>query len=261
MTKTKTVQKLSTFLGLRDRVETSFKNMLTDMSNKFSKNQGLFQGEKKTYTPIEDYADDPSKRGYTAVASTVPEQLNYMKENTLDFFDVVFSIEKTNAKGLVESELIVDGVSWGTYTSLELLRLKTTLDNQLFKAVYNNVPTRSLTEHWTPTEDENYSGRAVFETPEDKGFSKTTLKTQYILLDPHPGKERAPQVATQDKQVNVGSYTSQKFSGAISTAQKAQMIKKCDSLYKAVITALENANDVEIQKSDLGSKVFEYIHS
>lgn len=255
-----TKQKMATYLGLRDRVETGFKNMLTDMANKFTKHQGLFQGEKKTYKALEEFADDPTKRGYTAVASTVGEQLAYMKENTLDFFDVVFSIEKTNAKGSVESELIVDGKSWGIYTSLELLRLKTTLDNQLFKSVYNNIPTRTLTEHWKLTEDENYTGREIYETPEDKGHSKTTLKKQYILVDPHPDKVRPPVLGTQDTQVNVGEYTSQKFSGAISTSQKALMLKNCDTLYKAVISALENANDVEIQKSDLGSRVFEFIN-
>lgn len=258
----KTTQKLSTYLGLRDRVEKNFKNMLTDMSNKFSKQQGLFQGDKRTYEALDSYADDATKRGYKHVASTVGEQLTYMQENTLDFFDVVFSIEKTNAKGAVESELVVDGVSWGTYTSLELLRLKTTLDNQLFKNLYENLPTRTLTDNWKKSDNDDYVSRDIYETPMDSGFSKTTLKEHYIMQDPHADKPgRQPISATRDTQVNVGKYTTQKFSGELSMAQKAEMLKRSDKLYKAVISALENANDVTIQKSDLGSKVFEYIHS
>jgi regulator of protease activity HflC (stomatin/prohibitin superfamily) len=95
----------------------------------------------------------------------------------------------------------------------------------------------------------------------DSGFSKTTLKESYILNDPHADKGRAPMMATRDTQVNVGKYTIQRFSGAVSMAQKAEMLKRIDSLYKAVITALENANNVEVQKSELGSKVFEYLHA
>jgi hypothetical protein len=253
-------QKLATLLGLRERVEKNFKNMLTDMSNKFVKQQGLFQGDKKTYEALDSYADDASKRGYTHVASTVVEQLDYMEENTKDFFDVVFSIEKTNAKGAVEAELIVEGTSWGMFTSLELLRLKTTLDNQLFKNLYDNIPTRTLTDNWKKSDNDDYNNRAIYETPMDSGFSKTTLKESYILNDPHADKGRAPMMATRDTQVNVGKYTIQRFSGAVSMAQKAEMLKRIDSLYKAVITALENANNVEVQKSELGSKVFEYLH-
>ena len=39
------------------------------------------------------------------------------------------------------------------------------------------------------------------------------------------------------------------------------MQRKYDTLYKAVIEALENANNVEIETSDLGSKIMTYIHS
>jgi hypothetical protein len=255
-------QKLATLLGLRERVEKNFKNMLTDMSNKFNKQQGLFQGDKRTYEALDGFADDATKRGYKHVASTVGEQLDYMQENTTDFFDVVFSIERTNAKGSVEAELVVEGKSWGTFTSLELLRLKTTLDNQLFKNLYENLPTRTLTDNWKRTEADDYVGRDIFETPMDEGFSKTTIKDHYILNDPHADKPgRQPLTATRDTQVNVGKYTNQKFSGELSMAQKAEMLKRCDKLYKAVISALENANNVEVQVSDLGTKVFEYIHA
>ena len=129
-------RRLSVLLGLRDKVETNFKNMVDDMFKKFKNNQGLFIGQRNTYQPLEGYADEPSKRGFTNVQSTVDEQLQWMKENTKDFMDVVFSIEKTNASGKVKAKLVVEGQEWGEYTSLELLRLKTTLDNSKFKELY-----------------------------------------------------------------------------------------------------------------------------
>lgn len=252
-------RRLSVLLGLRDKVETNFKNMVDDMFKKFKNNQGLFIGQRNTYQPLEGYADEPSKRGFTNVQSTVEEQLEWMKEHTKDFMDVVFSIEKTNASGKVKSKLVVDGQDWGEYTSLELLRLKTTLDNSKFKELYKEIPVRSSAEIWKLSENPDFEGRDVWETPIDEGFAKTTIKESYILLDTQEG--RPPMVAEKSSQVNVGKYTSQRFSGALSIQERAVMQRKYDTLYKAVIEALENANNVEIETSDLGSKIMTYIHS
>ena len=252
-------RRLSVLLGLRDKVETNFKNMVDDMFKKFKNNQGLFIGQRNTYQPLEGYADEPSKRGFTNVQSTVEEQLDWMKEHTKDFMDVVFSIEKTNASGKVKSKLVVDGQDWGEYTSLELLRLKTTLDNSKFKELYKEIPVRSSAEIWKLSENPDFEGRNVWETPIDEGFAKTTIKESYILPDTQEG--RPPMVAEKSSQVNVGKYTNQKFSGALSIQERAVMQRKYDTLYKAVIEALENANNVEIETSDLGSKIMTYIHS
>lgn len=77
-------KKQSVLLGLRDKLEKSFQAMLDDMTSKFKNKQGLFMGERKTFTAIDGFADDPTKRGYTNVASTVKEQLDWFKEHTAD---------------------------------------------------------------------------------------------------------------------------------------------------------------------------------
>lgn len=254
-------KKLSVQLGLREKVETNWKNMIDDMFKKFKNHQGLFQGVRQTYAPIDGFADEPTKRGFVNVSSTVPEQLDWMDKHTGDFMDIVFSIEKTNASGTVKAELVVDGDSWGTYSSLELLRLKTTLDNQKFKEMYKEIPIRTQTDIWKESKDEAFTGRKVYETEIEEGFAKTTVKDSYILTDPHPDKTRAPQVAEKSNQVNIGKYSIQRFSGALSLQQRATMQVRFDNLYKAVIEALENANDVEAQESDLGRKILGYIHA
>lgn len=251
---------LNVFLGLREREEKTFKNMLEDMSDKFKKKQGMFLGENKTYVPFDGYTDEPAKRSYVHVASTAMDQLDYLKENTRQYLEVVMSIEKTNCLSGSQVELIVENDSWGMFTQLELLRLKGILDNSLFKQIYANVPTRDLSIHWSLSEREEYKGRGVWETKVDSGKAKTTTKTTYIVQDPHADKgNRPPVTATTDTQVEVGEFTSQKFSGALGYSDKARMITKIDTLYKAVIAALEECNAVEIIKSDLGTKLFDYI--
>jgi len=249
--------KLAVQLGLRDKVEKGFSLMLDDMFSKFKNKQGLFKGYQKTYTPIDGYADEPSKRGYEAVASTVGEQLSWFKTHVQDYFNIVFSIEKTNATG-VTSDLVVDGKNWGTYTTLELLRLKSILDGKI-KSLIHELPIRKESVIWKESTNGEHEGREIYESPIDEGFSKTTIKESYILVDPHPDKSRQPIVGEKSTQVNIGSYTAQEYSGEYTTRQRAIILAKYDNLYKAVIAALENANTIESQESDLGNKVLEFL--
>lgn len=250
-------KKLSVLLGLRDKTEKDFQHMLDDFLAKFKNKQGLFKGERRTYQAIDNYADDPGKRGYTAVASTVKEQLDWLKLHTADFLGITFSVEKTNASG-VKAKLEVDGQDWGEYSTLELLRLKSILDSKL-KAMVAEIPIRKETVIWTPTADSNYQGRDIFESPLDEGFSRTTIKESYILTDPHPDLKRQPQVGEKGTIVNVGKYTTQEFSGEFTNKQRADLQVKYNKLYTAVIEALENANNIEAQTSDLGDKVLDYL--
>lgn len=251
------MKKLSVLLGLRDKTEKSWNNMLDDMLSKFKAKQGLFRGKKDTFQALDGYADEPTKRGYIHVASTVDEQLTWLKNNVKDHFGIVLSIEKTNANN-VTADLVVDGKNWGTFTTLELLRLKSLLDSKL-KAVVQEIPVRDETVIWKPTTNENYSGRKVFEGPLNEGFTKTTEKSSYILTDPHPDLKRQPQVAEQSRQVNTGEYTSQAFSGEWTMKQRADLAVKYDKLYTAIVEALESANSVESTESELGDKVLDYL--
>jgi hypothetical protein len=252
--------KLNTLLALREKNETTFKNALNDLIKKFDKKQGLFNGVRKTYDPIEGYADDANKRQFKKVASTVKEQLDWFKQYNLEYLKQLFTIEKTNGSGIAQSELVVDGVSWGIFTSTELLRLKGFLENNNLKTMYDQIPTRDETTHWVPTLDDIYQGRQVYETLMEKGFAKTTLKESYILPDPHPDMKRPPMVADKSTQVNVGAYTEQEFSGAASMRERAEILARMDILHKAVVEALEKANDVDVIESILGDKLFDYIH-
>lgn len=255
------MQKLAVLLGLRDRVEKSFGNMLDDMLGKFKNKQGLFKGYQKTYQAADGYADEPSKRGYQNVASTVDEQLRWFKEGTKDYFDVVFGIERTNATG-VYADLIVGGNPWGNYSTLELLRLKSVLDGKM-RGMLQELPVRNDTTLWSKSEDDNHKNRDIFSSPMDSGHSKTTIKESYILHDPHAALDsgRQPIVGEKSTQVNIGAYTSQDFSGELSLRERAEMMVKYDVLYKAVIEALENANNIESKQSDLGNKFLDYLIS
>lgn len=253
---------LNTFLALKEKYEKTYKGSLNDMIEKFMKKQGLFMGKKATYVAIEGFADDDTKRGFAKVASTVKQQLDWFEETNLPYFKQLFTIEKTNSSGTAKAHLIIDGNDWGEFSSLELLRLKSLLEDDRLKTMFKEIPVRSESMVWVPTTAELYKDTpGIFESILNEGFSKTTLKEKIIVNDPHikDAPNRPPITDEKSKQVNVGSYSSQEFTGAASMRERASMLKRLDVLHKAVVEALENANNVPVVESSLGDKVLSFI--
>lgn len=252
-------KKQSVLLGLREKLEKTFGGMLDDFIQKFKNKQGIFQGWNKTYDALDGFADDPTKRSFQKVSGTVKEQLDWFKQYTQDYFSTVLSIEKTNSTG-IKSELVVNGTSWGEYSVLELLRLKSIMDGKL-RVIIAELPIRDEKVIWSKTAKDYYGSREVWETPVVEGFSKTTLKRTEIVNDPHikEAPNRPPVGIQIETQVNVGHFTEQKFSGEITMLERAEILVKYDQIYNAIIEALENSNNIESQESDLGKKFIEYI--
>lgn len=253
------MKKQSVLLGLREKLEKSFSAMLDDFLSKFKNKQGIFQGVNRTYDAEEGYADDPTKRAFQKVSSTVSEQMQWFKDNTIDYFNTVLSIEKTNSTG-IKSELKVAGKVWGEYSVLELLRLKSIMDGKM-KSMLGELPVRDEKVIWTKTDKDYYGDRDVYQTPVASGYAKTTLKRTEIVQDPHikdaPG--RAPVAVQIETQVNVGLMTDQRFSGELTLLQRAEILLKYDQVYTGIIEALENANSADAVKSDLGTKFVEFV--
>lgn len=257
--------KLNVLLAKTDHLASSFKKMLEDYAKFFKTSQGAFKGEKKTYTPNAGMIDIPTERSNKIVVTTVDEKLQYLEESSKDYLDAIFSQEKTNASGTATATLIVEGKTFGVFTSLELLKLKSLIESGLLVGVYENIPVRNDDEEWNESDNEMYAGRGIFESELQKGIRKSTVKEHYILPDPNLEKVKdgnyTPQVAVKDTIIDLGNYTYQKFSGEWSHRVRAELLRRRTTLLTAVIEALKIANEVETVKSDLTSeKIFNYLH-
>jgi hypothetical protein len=260
--------KLNVKLALTDQLRQNYKNLVNDYSKFFAKSQGAFKGEKRTYTPKEGTIDDPSKRGNILVAITVHEKLDYFINNSSKFIDALFSQEKTNSLGLAKAELKVNGESWGEFTSFELLRLKSLIESSdlgKLGEMLENIPVRPDSEVWNKTNEDEYSGRDIYETEKFTGVAKTTIKTPYVLEDPNmKGRELpsnyTPPVVTRDEIHELGDYTKQNFSGEWTHRQRALCLKRRSELITSITEALKIANECESVESELtAEKIFNYL--
>jgi hypothetical protein len=261
------MKKLNVLLAVTDSLKGKYKRMVEDFTKFFKSSQGSFLGERATYVPKPDMVDEPGKRKYVRVVTTVDEKINWFITESKEFIDALFSQEKTNASGLAKADLIVEGDNWGNYTSLELLRLKNLLETSdlgKMEEMLSEIPVRSDAEIWAPTTAEEYQGRNIFEGSLLSGVTKTTVKEEYILEDPNvqhlKGSTYTPKVATKNTVVELGDFTSQKFTGQWSHRQRAEALRRRSVLITAVTAALKECNDVVAVQSDLTSDlIFGYI--
>lgn len=259
--------KLNVLLAKTDHLADVFKKGLADYVNFFKKDQGAFKGERKTYQPADGMIDVPSMRNIKLVVTTVDEKLSYLASNSADYIDSLFSQEATNASGKAKAKLVVAGQDFGEFSSLELLRLKSVLENGSFSEMYSLIPVRNDDEEWVATEDEAFKGRDIFQGRLLSGASKSTTKEHYILADPNIGSLKnadsyKPQVSTKDTVITLGDYTQQKFSGEWSHRQRAELLQRRSKLLTAVIETLKVANDVDAIESQMtASKLFNFLHT
>lgn len=250
--------KLNVLLGKTDHLASTFASSMKDYAKFFKTAQGAFLGEKKTYAPRENTVDEPGQRRHVVVQTTVSEKFNWLKENASEYIDALFAVEATNASGLAKAELVVEGESWGTFTSLELLRLKNVVENSDLRSMLENIPVRSDSEVWEPNGAEEYTDREIYQTPLVEGVVKTTVKETYILEDPNLAKlsdasRYTPQMANKNTVVELGDYTHQRFSGEWTQRKKAQALKRRSTLLAAIVVALKECNEVEVVESSLNS--------
>lgn len=257
------MNKLNVLLAKTDSLAPYYRGMIGDFAKFFNKSQGAFLGEQRTYTSKPDTVDEPNKRGTVVVQTTVDEKLDWFKNNSKEYLDALFSQEKTNASGSAVAELVVSGKSWGEFTSLELLRLKSTIEAKQLHIMLESIPVRSDAEIWEESDNERYTNRTIFETELVKGVNRTTEKEDYILSDPNVTPESPnykPQVAHKTTTIELGDYTTQKFSGEWSQRQRAEVLQRRAVLITAIIEALKKCNEVEVVKSELNSdKIFGYL--
>lgn len=259
-------QKMNTLLAKVEHGSSRFSKMIGDYLAFFKGKQGAFAGIKKTHVPREGYTEEKSCIANTKVITTVGEKLEWFEQQSIPFLKELFAVEATNSKGANTVELVVDGISLGHLTALDLMRLKTLLTKKEWVEMYENIPVRSDAEVWEPCTDSEYEGREIFQTPMLKGVTRTTESEEVILKDPNINPDKLPanynaRTTIKKKVVETGDYTLQNFTGGWTQRQKAELLRRRSQLLAAVVEALKEVNDTVSEKPNLNVETLvNFIH-
>ena len=256
------MMKMNTLLGITEHAQKVATKEISDYTNYFKSKGGQFVGELKTYEPHEGFPDKPNEHSNKQVATTVSEQFQYMLNDKDShtgalpkYLKLLFSIEATNSLGAKRVPLIVDGVTLGNLTAVELMRLKNILTMSNFDEMCKNIPVRSDSRRWSKSGGD-YANRDVYETDIVRSVDRTTIKTQEVLKDPNldpsnlPANYRAV-VVERPQTIEMADQTRQEFSGEWTQAQKAYLLSRKSLLLNAVIAALKEVNDAEAHEPNL----------
>jgi hypothetical protein len=190
--------------------------------------------------------EEAAGSSHSVVTTTVDEKLEYMFERIGSYVDAV--VQKEASCQGANSDLIVNGVVVGSnIPATGYLAIERQL-NQL-KDVLVAIPTLKPGVEWTDA------------TGERPGLYRTapsaTNKTEKVLIPVvlSPATDKHPaQVKESTKDVVVGVYNDIETSGMWTTARKAEVLSRLDSLILAVRDARARANcapvkDIHIAKN------------
>lgn len=230
--------------GKRDKIREETITIFTKKSAHFDggiKQLKMFDSDRSQ----EDFTEE------TEVTTTVKDKLDCMKEAFIQLFDAKLQKEITNqAAG---DNIIIGKDSIQKLPVTFLLGMETELTR--LREVFDLIPTLAPGIKWEKDSDK---GKNIFRALTPVIKKKTEKKIVVIPLSPAT-KEHKAQVTTVNEERPVGDYILERYSGAITPAQKSEYLARIDKLLIEFKKARQRANDIETSKEQIGEKIFNYI--
>jgi len=209
----------------------------------FLKKLEMFAEEDK----VNDEVTDRLER-----STTVREKLGYMKGFVANYYDCLY--QKDRANQVAMADIVVDGVTLAVGVPASYLLSMEKRLKQL-RLVFELIPTLTQGVKWELSPEE---GEGVYRTAEPKITFKTRKTKRSMIVAPPTDKHKA-QVEVWDDTENCGKYIETHTSGAMTPAEKSEVLGRLDKLYKAIKQARERANCAETTTNKIGDELLSYI--
>lgn len=239
----KLVQVLAVEKGIKNRQETAFTNFFQTLTK-----QDLFNGFSRTYQPKDDteQALPPENK---VVQLRVEDGLKQLKEGLTELFDVTAQKDATNC--VAKADVVVDGeVLLKNVPATHLLFIEKKLTDLLNFA--KRLPTLAQDEKW------HFDNALGVYATDPVRTTKTRKVVRHNVVVP-PTKEHPAQVKDDAEDINVGEWSTVKYSGAASADRVMVIQLRIEKLTKAVKYAREEANTVQVVELKTGNAILSYI--
>jgi hypothetical protein len=123
------------------------------------------------------------------------------------------------------------------------------------RTVFDAIPTLDPTIEW---ETDPEAGEGIYKstTPETSYKQEKTMQYKVMVA---PTEYHPAQIREWADNRNVGTFVLKRNSSCISPAQKSQYLERLDVLLRAVKKARMRANSTEIDRRNIGDKLFKFI--
>lgn len=209
---------------------------------------GPFAGITRTYSPLEDGGEQLPGES-TRVQMTVDDILSRLAEACTRMFDVVATKDWANreAKGTVT----VDGTTLLEDAPVTYLLFLEKQLNDLHTFV-SKLPTLDVADTW------HYDANRACWVTEPVKTARTKKVPQNHVLAPSTDKHPA-QVQMYHTDEIVGYWETVKLSGALPADRVRELVRRVETLQRAVRYAREQANTLEVADRKVGRRFFDYL--
>ena len=184
------------------------------------------------------------------MTTTVAQRLSWFRRHAEKFIDVQFQKDKTNQ--LATADLVIDGtIIAEKLPATTLLMLESKLQD--VRKVLDSAPTLQAGVPWKYDENER-----LFTTAEPKRSFQTKKVMKPVVMY-EATKEHPAQVKESTEDVPVAEITQIMYSGMLTSATKADLLTRLDTLLQACKTARQRANNTEAVKDKVANRLLDYL--
>lgn len=230
--------------------------LIAETKTKFQKAESYFKGHIKTLRMLEEKPENQAVElaaaDHKPVTTNVLETLQYTLDHWAKAEDVIFQKNCTNQTARADLEFRGAVLKCDVPVD-ELMGLEARLTS--LRGMLQEVPTLDASREWEP---DTQRGAGFWKAKQKETTTKTekvmTPVVMYAATDKHPA-----QIEKVTKDVVVGSFTQQYFSGSATTVGKSEAIKAVDDLIVECRKARNRANTVEAHNGRIGGDIVRVI--
>jgi hypothetical protein len=248
--------KLHELLAVESDKEGLFKKIIEETKTVFSKKaQELFTGSERRYEPFANEEKGAKAEGFEQrhhITTTVPDRLKWTVGPIIAYLDAVFQKERTNQNATAKLE--IGGKILGEdLPATFLLSLEKKL--LLFRPVLELIPTLVPGLEWV---EDSTVGKDIFKLkhPEKKFRTKKDYRSNILVK---PTEHHPAQIEKWEEQVEIGLLITEKWSGMVTSARKAELLNRLDVLIQEVKKSRMKANCEVVVKSQIGKSICDYL--
>lgn len=202
----------------------------------------LFFGMQRKYSPVEDGGEQLPPENQK-VQQTCDGLLKKACASLNELFNVTFMKDTANCSAKADIE--VDGTVLLTDVPVTTLLFLEKQLNDLHTLV-SKLPTLDSSEDWSYDTNLN-----LYKTEPTTTIRTRKAQRPLVLYPATPEHPAQTQLITED--IVAGKWEQTKFTGAISETKKERFLARIEKLQKAVKSAREEANSIEVNEGSVGT--------
>lgn len=246
--------KLHETLAVLSPLAGAAKNILAETATTFTKRTEHFSGYHRKYEPFNEadkVAADAEQTGRELV-TTVDAKLQYLFGHLVAYADAEAQRDATNQKAA--APIVIDGkVLMTDVPGTWLLGMEKRMAE--WRAVLALIPTLAPGERWIP---DTTRGEHVYTHEKPKTALRTKKAIQHKVLV-QPTKEHPAQIEKWTEDVPIGTWIQEEWAGAMTPAEKSELLARFDKLQRAIVQARMQANNTEVVPCAPTQKLVDYI--